>query len=403
MSLQQKTVYIIGAGFSYEAGFPLQTGILKRIQDFRFDVLSGITTDDFLILSELFLSHQERSNTLKEFLTRVFSSSVNPSLEDVFTLLDQTIASRGFCLRYSWKELNDINDFLKRAILTIFHYSVEKLKQKPVLFYNQFSSYLLEERLKNGLAKDCVSVISLNWDSLIEDTIYDCIRSIDAYKKIDVDYCSYTTPLQNGCPHTPSIIQKAKKIYNIKVLKLHGSINWLLCPNCNRLHTGLGSKESMWNLYVVPRKCAYCKALSEENEIIKIPDLEPLFITPTFNKVFNNTHIQMVWHNAHVEIAEADKIVFIGYSLPEADYHFRTLIKRAMRSNTIIEVVLKRTDKVPHDTKSYQKKYFAETRYRNFFGENRIVFHWHGVKGYFHDIFESMDLKKRLRKIKKML
>ncbi|MCB9772655.1 MAG: hypothetical protein H6754_08930 [Candidatus Omnitrophica bacterium] len=403
MLKKQKTVYILGAGFSYEAGFPLQTDILRRIQETKVGLLSGDTTDDFLLLSELFLAHQERSDTLKEFLTRVFSSSVNPSLEDVFTLLDQTIAKRGFCLKYSWKELNEINDSLKRAILTIFHYSADKLRKNPVLFYNQFACHLLEERFKNGLAEDSISVISLNWDTLIEDRIYECIESTQTYKKIDVDYCSYTTPIHKDCLHTPSLIQKAKKIYNLKILKLHGSINWLLCPNCNRLHTGLGSKESIWNLYVKPRKCESCKILSDAKEAEKIPDMEPLFVTPTFTKVFDNTHIQMVWHNAHVEIAEADRIVFIGYSLPEADYHFRTLIKRAIRSDTFIDVVLKRNDKISRDTKPFQRKFFAETRYRNFFGENRVRFYWDGVGGYFRDTFKGMNLTARLKRIKKSM
>ena len=60
-----------------------------------------------------------------------------------------------------------------------------------------------------------------------------------------------------------------------------------------------------------PRKCESCKVLSEINEIEKIPDMEPLFVTPTFTKVFDNTYIQMVWHNAHVEIAETDKFFML--------------------------------------------------------------------------------------------
>lgn len=78
----------------------------------------------------------------------------------------------------------------------------------------------------------------------------------------------------------------------------------------------------------------------------KKPILEPFLITPTFTKVFDNTHIQMIWHNAHVELSEADKIVFIGYSFPEADYHFRTLLRKAVNPNVSIEVVLTRNDKI---------------------------------------------------------
>lgn len=40
--------------------------------------------------------------------------------------------------------------------------------------------------------------------------------------------------------------------------------------------------------------------------------------TPTFVKRFDNPHLQMTWHNAFIELVEADKVVFIGYSLPGA-------------------------------------------------------------------------------------
>jgi hypothetical protein len=47
---------------------------------------------------------------------------------------------------------------------------------------------------------------------------------------------------------------------------------------------------------------------------------------PTYIKDLSNPQYKVIWQNAGIEIAEADKLVFIGYSLPSADYEMRQLL-----------------------------------------------------------------------------
>lgn len=393
--MNAKTVYVIGAGFSFEGGFPLQAQILERILKYDINILSGEKSDYFLRLNNLFLPQKK---SLKEFLGKVFSSSKIPSLEDVFTLLDQTIARKAYCLGYSWEDLNKIRNSLKYAILIIFHDASVRIKEENSDFYREVASYLVSERVKASLKGDPFSILSLNWDTLLEDSIYWCLNKVSALKKIDIDYCCYTTPIGKSCPHTPSLIQKAKKIYNLKILKLHGSANWLWCPNCDRLYTGVGSKDSVWELYVLPRSCENCVKLSKTDKAEPVPVLEPFFITPTFTKVFDNTHIQMIWHNAYVELAEADKVVFIGYSLPEADYHLRTLIRRAVRPEAQIDIILKKTDIPSAGTFERLKRYYPATRYQEFFGMKRIKLYSTGMRGYFNNKIGTLQGNIRILK-----
>jgi len=77
-----------------------------------------------------------------------------------------------------------------------------------------------------------------------------------------------------------------------------------------------------------------------------------------------------------VELSEADKIVFIGYSLPEADYHFRTLLRRAVNPKVPIEVVLTRKDKITSEIPERMRQYLPPARYTDFFGEHRVSFYW---------------------------
>lgn len=388
---EEKTVYILGAGFSYEGKIPLQSEILNRILDFEIDILSNIPGE---ILAEVV----EAKKSLEEFLKRIFSSQPSPTLEDVFTLLDQIISKRGHCFGYSWIELDRIRDALKRMILIVFHDCVEKYKESNDEFYLSLASHFIIERLDGGLKKDPFSIIALNWDSLVEDSIYTCLGRAKAHKKVDVDFCCYSSKIGKKTKHVPSILQKARNIHNIKVLKLHGSTNWLLCPNCNRLFTGLGDEENVWKLYVQRRSCRHCSRFSSKIQNHKEPYLETFIVTPTFVKTFDNTHIQMVWDNAYIELIEAKKVVFIGYSLPEADYHFRTLLRRSVRPGVPIEVVLSNKDKPGSGASKAIRQGLAHTRYCEFFGKDRTKFFWKGVKGYFRDADMSL-VKNQFRKI----
>ena len=178
------------------------------------------------------------------------------------------------------------------------------------------------------------------------------------------------------------------------------------CPNCNRLYTGLGATRELFDEYIAGKICPRCYRVRDVagSTALNEPILEPLIISPTFIKEFNNAHIQMIWHNAYIDLCEAKKVVFIGYSLPEADYHLRTLLKRAIRKDAELIVVLTKKDKPPvHCDKNIREKY-AESRYRAFFGSGtQIKFKFGGVKSYFQDIVESEPIDRRIRCLCRLL
>jgi hypothetical protein len=391
-----KTVYVLGAGFSYGAGLPLQAEILDQADRLGILDAPGRAFRDFL----------KHRNRWAEFRRDAFHEVKKPILEDAFTLLDQSIANRRSCAGYSWENLEKARESLKRTILFVFHAGQRKIDRAAADFYRSVAAYLLERRTAAGQESDPFSVVSLNWDCVLDDAIYWCVSKADAYRKVDVDYCCYTTPLSEACPHTPSVLQKAKGLFNIKIMKLHGSANWLLCPNCNRLHTGLGSAEEVWEQYVLPRVCQTCAGLLSRwtarvgDSAVK---LEPFFITPTFVKIFDNAHIQTTWHNAYMDLAEATEVVFIGYSLPQADYHVRTLLRRAIQPEASILVVLTSDDEPKRNTPKRLRPYFATTRFREFFGPERVAFELGGVERYFQRALARKSLASRLRSLERRL
>ena len=61
----------------------------------------------------------------------------------------------------------------------------------------------------------------------------------------------------------------------------------------------------------------------------KIP-LQTLIVPPSWSKNYRVCSIFNVWEMARAKLLEAERVVFIGYSLPEADQEVRYLLKVGM-------------------------------------------------------------------------
>jgi hypothetical protein len=110
----------------------------------------------------------------------------------------------------------------------------------------------------------------------------------------------------------------------------------------------------------------------------------------------------MIWHNAYIDLCEAKKVVFVGYSLPEADYHLRTLLKRAIRKDAKLVVVLIKKDKPPAHCDDNIREKYAASRYKAFFGSGtRIQFEFGGVKHYFRKVVGSERLGQKIKRLRR--
>jgi hypothetical protein len=129
-----------------------------------------------------------------------------------------------------------------------------------------------------------------------------------------------------------------------------------------------GNKEEIQNRVGVTL-CRHCQKYGHDNR------LAGSLVMPTFLKDLSNFQIKLVWQNASVELMEASHLVFIGYSLPHADFEFRQLLSRMVNPNATIEVVL-----YEGDSDDARRRYRDETeRYRQFFGNRELRFHPSGV------------------------
>lgn len=378
---KDKTVYVLGAGFSAGADLPVQSKILGNILSKIGYSFSGIlATESEKEFQKLLDGKIEEVN---RFVGRCFPGQ-DQSLEDIFTLLDQTIQTNSQFKGYSSLDLQQIRKTWIELLVGYFHALSAGYLQSENTVCQRFVSALLKQKIDKGQEQDPCSIISLNWDSIIEDSLYEVIERTATHGKADIDYCVYTTPLEHST-HTPSTKQKAGGLFNLKLLKIHGSTTWLRCPNSNHIYTGLGSPENPYDIYVRPSRSPFIeKNYPDSDDQSGAPFLEPFIITPTYSKIFDQPHIQTTWHNAYVELREAAKIVFVGYSLPEADYHFRTLLRRAIREETKIEVFLHENDaptEIEFDEPEFENENLQPIklepsmtclRYIQLFGKSRI-------------------------------
>ncbi len=341
--MTKKIVFVLGAGFSFGAQIPLQSQLLKQIFDY---------TPDF---KEAYIKIAQ--STLEQFIDGLFTSTRNVALEDIFTILDRCVIGKERFKKYTWKDLYDCRNHLVNLILHILNVKQQSIPANAEAAYEKFAKLIVRKRRQSGQQKDPVGIISSNWDTVAELYIKKVLTG-KQQKDTDIDYCTFTHG--KGIPH---INLKAKGYYNIKILKLHGSLNWLHCSNCGRLFV------DDHNIGVQKIECAYCyrDAIDKKQDLF----LEPLIITPTLLKELTNIHIKSIWQNTFIELQEAAEIYFIGYSLPFADFEFKYVLKKAINNDTVLYAIL-----VDKDRRNGTMK-----RYKEFFGK-RVRFDFTGFSSW---------------------
>jgi hypothetical protein len=375
-----KVVYVLGAGFSIPAGAPTQAQILG----------------DILALDDDETRVREAKHGLIRFLEqdlRVNLAQVGQvALEDIYTPIDRCIADGTSLKSKSAEELSKTRGDLEYLISIAIARRISRAQVSepgPNRYVNAFAEFLVKKAarraalaantINSGPAKqyDPFSVISLNWDILLDNALHsalqqECPLEGDYDPFGVVDYCCYISSLDSGDPRIRSgLWSLGCRGYNVKLLKLHGSMNWLQCPNCQRLFVQFGLKEDILSR-VGCTLCRHCHECGYENR------LAGSLVMPTFLKDLSNFQIKLVWQNAGVELMEAKRLVFIGYSLPNSDFEFRQLLSRMVHQDAAVAVVL-----YEGPTDDDKRRFKAEQdRYRQFFGSRDLRFHGTGVVDY---------------------
>lgn len=365
-----KTVYILGAGFSVDAGAPTQAKLMqetfrlfsknpKKYDASKFSVFRNFLLDQLHIQEDKFCDVE---------------------LEDIFTPLDRCLSEssqfRGIGLDKIMKVRESVFYVVGRTIQLLLN---ETTKSKD--YIDRFAKYLTEKssirQKQQYRIKDPVSVISTNWDILLDNSIYKAIHDLN--HDAVVDYCCYISSRDEQDESIkPGLEKLGQGGFNVKLIKLHGSLNWLQCPRCMRLYARFFRKMAIQNIND-PGSCRHCDLNFPEETGKHL--LASNLIMPTFIKDLSNPQYKIIWQNAGIEISEANKLVFIGYSLPNADFEMRQLLSRMTRKNAEIEII------------GYSKDSNEQGNIRNhwikFFGNRKIDFQFDGAESYIDNLIAN--------------
>lgn len=323
-------VFVFGAGTSYSEGVPLQSRLLPKVLDNKSIVESKLGAEVVAFLRDHFSISRGRV----------------PDLETVFGYLDYFILQNESLPEYPISKIVNI----KQSLIEFIHFIIDESTPNRSNNYRRFWD-LLSNRTLN------VGVVTTNYDNLLEEA-FDFLYSDRAL----IDYC---IPLMNyelhhGYARTLDQFNWWENprglvpVWNdgtphaIKIVKLHGSLNWKYCPCCGQvLLTPWDSRIDLdrggFTLYRPPEG----KIPGSSHEYLCPLDssrFETLIVPPSHVKELQHPIISRLRGEAAQELRSAHMVVFVGYSFPEADVHLKALFRKNIPDSSRIVVVNRTID-----------------------------------------------------------
>jgi len=337
-------VIFLGAGASAADGAPVQSKLFQSYfqnnphKDAISDNLSQFLKDFFGI------------DTTKSLKTIEF-----PTFEEILGLLELSLARSESFRNYPMIPQDPkIQNVREQIIFLIAKILKEKLQFGRQHHDRLISRFRQERRLKK------IAFISLNYDILIDNAI------TDIHRYVDLDYGTQFTNFEKK-----SDWHKPREDRSVFLYKLHGSLNWLYCPTCISL-TITPKEKSVSTIADKPKLCDSCKTA-----------MIPIIIPPTFFKVMSNHFLQQIWRQAEISLINCKRIVFCGYSFPDADIHIKYLLKRVEVNRGVTPEVFIVND---YSGKKKNEKDQEKSRYKRFFKNKDKV---HYLKQSFEDFCEN--------------
>ncbi len=310
------------------------------------------------------------SQQLLQFLTLVFVSEqvdtqgdreLRPRLDDVFTLLESALAGRA----------PSPNGMTREALQSVRRDLVAGMAVALERALGEQASPAAE-RLAAHLRLHPSTVISTNYDIIIDNALL-----FDDQPNVNYGVALRTAVYRGVVPGPPVRQDEVRhfraadddstiKTGSIRLLKLHGSLNWLYCPRCDEADVFLGVKAAARVLTQPELGRCVAPMCTGRYEVV--------LVGPSLEQRYDNRILRATWAAAEQALAKASDLVIIGYSLPEADYLIRGMLARhfGRRSDNVTVV--------DRGGQGGEPRLELKDRYRRLFLKANFV--WEGFEGY---------------------
>ncbi len=352
--VSERPIVVLGAGATKASGGPLTAEILPR----AFTLQEVLEREDFYPILERFLV--ENFHLPRDPGAR--GPEHFPALPLLISLIDTAIDRKdNWGPDWPADRVEEVRDALQYVMFALLEHDLRRISANPTaeLFRQLFFA-----------PGNPATVISLNYDIIADNSL----------TALGHDFPDY------GCDIATEMYRQ-RVSSGTRLLKLHGSLNWLHCPACHRLDVGLSrSGRSMVKaldmLYSEEEQAG--RDLHSRYTCHGSPCLtcgtyvRPVMITPTHMKDYRNPHVSRVWFLADQALRTADRAIIVGYSLPPDDVDVIYLLKRGLAHLRPDQITVVDYDPAaPPDPRSNP----VGARYATVFGEG-IRWHPEGLEAY---------------------
>lgn len=315
---------------------------------------------------------------------RSIDRNTSPRIEDVLSLLDLYTKERVSLTRdFRYEDVSELKNDLIFIMCKVLDKELRKEQCTNIEVVENFADKI------NKISNPKITFISTNYDIVLDNALYKLnicnygviIRTILERERLNPDEAEISIGIggqdrffraqSRNVPFTPWSANKGK----IPLFKIHGSLNWLWCPRCEELDITIYEKGVLrtqrHNYLCASRNCT--------------SPYEVLIVTPTMFKVYDNRIIKAVWEGAEKSISASKYLVFIGYSLPEADIHIRCMLTKAIANATPRPRILVIDYDAKNNSEDSRKVDDTEKRYKRLLGNN-VKYKRYGFQKFVNDI-----------------
>ena len=289
-----KTVFILGAGASKQAGVPLMREFLDVARDLRRVGRVGVHAADF---ERVF----QALSDLQVVQSKARFDLVN--IETIFSAFEFARVIQSFC-GYN----NDQIAALANAAKNVIAHTIEETLRFPLGAdgpiaprpYAKFAN-LVKALTKSASPVHRPAIITFNYDFALDFV----------FRDVQIDF---------------GLGEQGDSRSLISLLKLHGSVNWARCAVCGEIRQ-VRFQDFVKDRGVIDRidVFRFGHSLNLQSHCHTRVDPQPVIVPPSWNKTAHHEQLSHVWSAVARELAAADNIIIIGYSLPDTDMFFRQL------------------------------------------------------------------------------
>lgn len=205
------------------------------------------------------------------------------------------------------KNLIYLRYLLNRAVAELMmEYQEAAYQGNEEILLNHFTEPIASEKKSSD-----VTIITTNYDLSIDPKFENAIAS----NRVDYGISYRDTGNSN------LLCQPVTPLF--RYYKLHGSLNWLRCDLCGQYYI---------NPHGTIAHLAFSEQIGDYNTCVCNDHLwlKPVLVAPSLVRDIRDPNLLQIWKAATEAIRTADRVIFIGYSLPPEDLAIKALLLRGI-------------------------------------------------------------------------